>query len=228
MRAQERRCSPRASTGSAGAAPSRAAGCCAGCTAGSCATATGRQALHPGVRPVGPAAVRRPRRRPVRGCVRRGAREVVTDAIERFVARGHPADERRAARGRRRRDGHGPADAAVRRHRARRSTASRSTCASGTSTRALMLTRRARTSRSASATPTRAGRCGPTCRRGWFCRVLRYLDRHDLAVGDPALRRAGARGAAAARPHLGLRAAGDRTCCRARGTAARGGCGRTT
>ena len=120
----------------------------------------GRGALHPDVRPVGPAVLRRPRRRPVPHHPARRRRRRHRPR-RRVRARGHPAEERPRARGRpgRHRDRADPE--AVRRDRAVRRRRD------GRPARAVRLAGRdahrvSPTSRSASATPTPRGPCAPT------------------------------------------------------------------
>ena len=95
-----------------------------------------RHALHAPLRPVGPAPVPRPRRRPVRGDLAAASASIVTDRIETFTENGLRLDVGRGARGRhhRHRDRAQPADA--RRHGARRRRQRRSTCPRPSATRA--------------------------------------------------------------------------------------------
>ena len=94
-----------------------------------------RHPLHPALRPVGPAAVRGPRRRPVHGHPRRHG--VGRHRPHRDVHRDrHPAEVGRRARGRHRRHRHRARAAVPRRHRAVASTARRSTSPSASPTRA--------------------------------------------------------------------------------------------
>ena len=95
--------------------------------------------FKPALQPVGPAHV--PGARTATSSRRSAAASasVVTDHIETFTEKRHPARVRRGARGRPRRHRHRPEHAAARRHGARRSTASASSCPRPLSYKGMML-----------------------------------------------------------------------------------------
>ena len=119
----------------------------------------GGGALHPDVRPVGPAVLRRPRRRPVPHHPARRRRRRHRPH-RRVRARGHPAEERPRARGRRGRDRDGADPEAVRRDRAVRRRPAVDLHEQFVWQGAMLTA--SPTSRSASATPTPRGPCAPT------------------------------------------------------------------
>ena len=119
-----------------------------------------RHPLHPDLRPVGPAALPDPQRRPVRG-LSSGQASVVTDRIDTFTERGITLESGAESRGRHRGHRHRSAARHARRDGLHRRRRRRSTSPRRGRTRASP-TRTCRTWRRRSATSPPRGRCAPT------------------------------------------------------------------
>ena len=166
-----------------------------------------------------------PGRRPVPGRRSRARRR--GDRHDRHASPGRASGSSSGAdaRGRHRRHRNGAAAAADRRHDADRGRRA------GRPRRAVRLPgddaqRGAELRRSASATPTRRGRCAPTWSREYVCRLLEPHGPPRLAHGAPVRRRPGRRGRCSTSPPA--TSSGRSTGSPSRAAATRGRCARTT